>query len=77
VRRPGGAVVLDETGRLAGRGAYVCSTGSCLVEAIEKGALARALKTTLSADARTALADSTRLSITNQQQPEEATIGQE
>ena len=37
VRTPAGAVILDETGRLAGRGAYVCRTGDCLDNAIDQG----------------------------------------
>jgi predicted RNA-binding protein YlxR (DUF448 family) len=47
VRTPAGDVVPDETGRAAGRGAYVCRTGDCLDTAIKKGALSRALKTPL------------------------------
>jgi predicted RNA-binding protein YlxR (DUF448 family) len=48
----------DETGRAAGRGAYVCRTGDCLDKAITKGALTRALKTPLPVDLRVALAGS-------------------
>jgi predicted RNA-binding protein YlxR (DUF448 family) len=39
--------VLDPTGRLNGRGAYVCVGTECLTNAIRKGALARALETRL------------------------------
>jgi uncharacterized protein len=53
-----GDVVVDETGRMAGRGAYVCRTGDCLDKALTKGALSRALKTPLPAQTRTALAGS-------------------
>jgi predicted RNA-binding protein YlxR (DUF448 family) len=45
VRTPDGALVADETGRVAGRGAYVCRTTSCLTIADTKGALTRALHT--------------------------------
>ncbi len=45
VRTPTGALVADETGRLAGRGAYVCRTAACLTIANTKGSLSRALKT--------------------------------
>jgi predicted RNA-binding protein YlxR (DUF448 family) len=38
-------VVLDPTGRLAGRGAYVCRTAACLTIANTRGALSRALET--------------------------------
>ena len=58
VRTTGGDVVADETGRMAGRGAYVCRTGDCLDKALTKGALSRALKTSLPAKTRTALAGS-------------------
>jgi uncharacterized protein len=43
VRTPAGDVAFDPTGRLAGRGAYVCHGPDCLDLAIRKGALARAL----------------------------------
>jgi predicted RNA-binding protein YlxR (DUF448 family) len=49
VRTPGRDVVVDESGRLAGRGAYVCAGTDCLTVAIKKGALARALETPLPA----------------------------
>jgi predicted RNA-binding protein YlxR (DUF448 family) len=47
VRTPDGTVVLDPSGRLAGRGAYVCVDSDCLTKAITKGALTRALETQL------------------------------
>ncbi|HEY8871204.1 MAG TPA: YlxR family protein [Candidatus Limnocylindrales bacterium] len=56
VRTPDGHVVMDPTGRLNGRGAYVCMDGSCLTTALEKGALARALSTPIPAALREALA---------------------
>ena len=49
VRTPARDVVFDPTGRLAGRGAYVCQDPACLDTAIKKGALARALETPLPA----------------------------
>ncbi len=55
VRTPAGDVILDESGRAAGRGAYVCRTGDCLDKAITKGALSRALKTPLPTELRVAL----------------------
>jgi predicted RNA-binding protein YlxR (DUF448 family) len=58
VRTPTGGVRLDETGRAAGRGAYICRTTDCLDKAIAKGALSRALKTPLPTDLRVALAGS-------------------
>ena len=56
VRTPTGDVVLDESGRAAGRGAYVCRSADCLDKAITKGALSRALKTLLPPETRDALA---------------------
>jgi uncharacterized protein len=44
VRTPSGEVVADPTGRLAGRGAYVCPDTDCMSIAIKKGALTRALE---------------------------------
>jgi predicted RNA-binding protein YlxR (DUF448 family) len=44
VRTPDGTAVADDTGRLAGRGAYVCRTAACLTIANTKGALTRALE---------------------------------
>lgn len=44
VRRPDGSVVIDQTGREAGRGAYVCRSGECMQTAIKKRALNRAFK---------------------------------
>jgi uncharacterized protein len=46
VRTPDREVVVDRTGRQAGRGAYVCDA-TCLAIAMKKGALARALETPL------------------------------
>jgi hypothetical protein len=60
----------DESGRAAGRGAYVCRTDACLDKAITKGALSRALKTPLPVDLREALAGS----LTNDTQPMNMTI---
>jgi predicted RNA-binding protein YlxR (DUF448 family) len=48
--------VLDESGRLAGRGAYVCRDGTCWTTALERGGLARALNTTLPPALQAALA---------------------
>ena len=42
VRRPDGAVVIDGTGREAGRGAYVCKHGDCMATAVKKHLFNRA-----------------------------------
>jgi hypothetical protein len=58
VRTPDGTVAVDPSGRLAGRGAYVCRIAACLDKAIAKGALSRALRTPLPTDVRASLAGS-------------------
>jgi len=73
VRTPSGAVVPDETGRAAGRGAYLCRTGDCLQIAIKKGALSRALKTPLPEELPQMLTGSQ----TNNETIEGGTLGQE
>ena len=47
VRTPSGEVVLDETGKAAGRGAYVCKDGECMQTALKKRTFNRAFKTQL------------------------------
>jgi predicted RNA-binding protein YlxR (DUF448 family) len=44
VRTPEGRVTADPTGKLAGRGAYICSEAACWEQAIAKGRLERSLK---------------------------------
>jgi predicted RNA-binding protein YlxR (DUF448 family) len=65
VRTPDGTVTVDPTGRLAGRGAYICRADACLDKAIAKGALSRALRTPLPADLRASLAGSISSSSTD------------
>lgn len=48
VRTPAGEIVLDDTGKLAGRGAYLCRNVACLQKALKSRALERALKQPLS-----------------------------
>ncbi len=73
VRTPGGDVVVDPTGRLAGRGAYVCPDTDCVSIAIKKGALSRALETPLP----TAFLASVDPGATNMLTTEGGPIGQE
>src|SRR5690349_9757654 len=56
VRTPDMGVQIDPTGKLAGRGAYLCSTPSCWERAARGDALLKALKTTLSAAERDSIA---------------------
>ncbi|NLB83507.1 MAG: YlxR family protein [Synergistaceae bacterium] len=44
VRTPDGQILVDVTGRHPGRGAYVCRKKECVLEAMKRNALARALK---------------------------------
>ena len=56
VRTPAGTMIADPTGRLAGRGAYVCRDAGCITTAIQRGALSRALETPVPAELSDALA---------------------
>lgn len=47
VRTPAGEMLLDEGGRMAGRGAYVCKNQVCLQKVFKSRALERALKKAL------------------------------
>jgi predicted RNA-binding protein YlxR (DUF448 family) len=49
-------MTIDETGRLAGRGAYLCRDASCWTRAIERGALGRALEAPVPPELREVLA---------------------
>jgi hypothetical protein len=44
VRTPEGSVVVDETGKQNGRGAYLCRTRACWETALSEGLLKRALR---------------------------------
>lgn len=47
VRTPEGAVKVDRTGKLSGRGAYVCEKPECLVKAQKAKLLEKALEAKL------------------------------
>ena len=49
-------VVVDPTGKQAGRGAYLCSRRECWDRALRTAVLEKALKTSLSAETRANLA---------------------
>jgi predicted RNA-binding protein YlxR (DUF448 family) len=57
VRTPEGAIVIDETGKRNGRGAYLCSQMSCWERALERRHLERALKVKLTTEAQAQLAE--------------------
>lgn len=48
VRTPEGITKIDRSGKMSGRGAYVCSQKKCLEKAIKSNALKRALQADLS-----------------------------
>ncbi len=48
VRTPEGRVLADPTGKMSGRGAYLCHEPKCWEQGIKKGRLERSLKTKLS-----------------------------
>ena len=51
VRTPQGEVRLDETGKLAGRGAYLCRQARCLEQALKQKKVGRALGVPIGDDA--------------------------
>jgi uncharacterized protein len=55
VRTPSASVQVDPTGKLAGRGAYLCRTRPCWEQALQGQRLSAALKTTLNAEDLAAL----------------------
>jgi len=50
VRLPEGGLILDVTGRRAGRGAYLCADGACWATALKRGAIQHALGSEIPAD---------------------------
>lgn len=50
VRTPDGGVVFDESGKMAGRGAYVCKSMACFEKAVEKHLFDARLRTKVSSD---------------------------
>jgi uncharacterized protein len=58
---------IDDTGRLAGRGAYLCRDQACWTTALERGALGRALEAPVTAELREAMtARATQLTMTTE-----------
>ena len=55
VRTPEGAAALDPTGKLSGRGAYVCRQAECLKRSIKQRQLERQLEITLTPEIGEAL----------------------
>jgi predicted RNA-binding protein YlxR (DUF448 family) len=55
--RTANGVVADPTGKLAGRGAYICHEPKCWEQAVKKGRLERSLKTKISTEDAAALTE--------------------
>jgi Protein of unknown function (DUF448) len=47
VRSPEGTIIIDPTGRAAGRGAYLCRDGACWATAVRRRAVEHALGVSL------------------------------
>jgi predicted RNA-binding protein YlxR (DUF448 family) len=48
VRTPGGEILLDESGKLSGRGAYICPKKECFEKAMKARRLEKSLETAIS-----------------------------
>jgi predicted RNA-binding protein YlxR (DUF448 family) len=48
-------MIIDTTGRVAGRGAYLCVDAGCWTRAVERGAIARALEAPVPSELREVL----------------------
>lgn len=55
VRTPDGRIVIDQSGKMNGRGAYLCTRSACWERAASGNALDRALKVEVPAESRDAL----------------------
>lgn len=55
MRKPDNRVVLDPTGKMEGRGAYVCNSDECRRVAFDRGSLERALGVPIPAELRAEL----------------------
>lgn len=47
VRTPGSEVIIDRTGKMAGRGAYLCPFTDCWINALKRKTIERALNVAL------------------------------
>jgi uncharacterized protein len=57
VRTPAGEIAIDPTGKIAGRGAYLCSDVQCWLAALQQKRLEHALKVTLTAEQQSTIAE--------------------
>lgn len=59
VRAPDGTTALDRSGKLPGRGAYLCADGSCWSSALKKKSIERALSAPVTPELRDELEQGT------------------
>ena len=50
VRTPDGNIIVDKTGKVSGRGAYLCKNEECFKKSVKSKALSRALEVNISDD---------------------------
>lgn len=65
VRTPDGAVLVDPTGKMNGRGAYLCDDKTCWDKALAGDVLGKALKTTIDEHAKQELREFAECSFTD------------
>ena len=66
VRSPEGEICFDPTGKMNGRGAYVCSV-ACLEKSLSSKKLDAALRTTVTAEDRERIAQQLRASLSHEE----------
>ncbi len=50
IKTPDNIICIDKTGKMNGRGAYICMSGECLAKAVKSKGLERSLKAEISED---------------------------
>lgn len=55
VRKPDGTIVPDDTGKISGRGVYICRDSACFKKVRKSGRLAKCLETPIPEDVYDAL----------------------
>lgn len=55
VRTPDGNLIVDKTGKVSGRGAYLCKNEECFKKSVKSKALSRALEVNIDDDVLLAL----------------------
>lgn len=61
LRTPDGNIVLDKTGKLSGRGAYICKSIACLNKAKKASRIERSLECTIPEDIYAKLEEELRI----------------